>query len=252
MRLESKTVLITGASSGLGRTMALKLSKRRNNLILTARREPLLDEVALEVVANGSRCVVATADAMDPEQCLRVIAAGREAFGRVEVAILNAGGGVATSMATAGVEEVLRLMRLNYDTLVNYLCPMIQQMRSGGGVIAHIGSPSGCFGLPKSGPYGAAKAAGRLLLESCRVELADSGIRFVTLSPGFTHTDALDPKDVPLDSLIISKERAAREMIDAIEGGRSHHMFPKRIRYLVGLGRMMPEWLRARLPGLGR
>jgi short-subunit dehydrogenase len=250
MKLDHKTILITGASSGLGRGMALALSRRDNNLVITARREHLLQELARTIEANGSRCTVCAADAMDSKQSRAVVEAALAAYGRVDVAILNAGGGVAMPMNSARAEEVLGQMRTNYDTFVNFLCPMIEQMQGSGGVIAYTGSPAGSFGLPRSGPYGAAKAAGRLLLDSCRIELARSKIRFVALFPGFTYTDGLDPDEVPIKALIIPQERAVREMLYAIEREQQERMFPRRIRHLITLGRYLPD--RVRNWALGR
>jgi len=243
MRICNATVLITGASSGLGHRMALDLSHGDNNLIVTARREPLLRELAAQVEANGSRCTVVPADAIDPDASLAVIDAGIEAYGRIDVAILNAGGGTPENMATVDAASVLHIMRVNYDTLVNFLCPLIARMEPGA-TIAHTGSPAGFFGLPKSGPYSAAKAACRVLLDTCRIEASGKGIRFVELYPGFTETPGLDPDDVPIKALVIQPDRASREMLGAIARGKSTHMFPKRIAWLMTLARLLPGWLR--------
>ena len=125
MKITQKTILITGASSGLGRALALQLATGRNNLIVTARRQPLLASLKQKVEALGGRCLAMAADAIDTAQARSVIAAGIEQFGRIDIAVLNAGGGKAMSMADTPAEEVLRLMRVNYDTLVNSLCPLI-------------------------------------------------------------------------------------------------------------------------------
>ncbi len=244
MNFDGKVVLITGASSGLGREIALSLSHRSTKLVVSARRVNLLEELAEEVEANGSECLVCPADATDPEAVQGVIDAGLERFGAVDVALLNAGGGDATSMADTTASDALWMMRTNYDTLVNFLCPLIQLMKEQGGTIAYTGSPAGYFGLPKSGPYSAAKAAGRTLFDTCRIELKDYPIRLVALYPGFTYTDALDPDDVPFKWLIIERDRAAREMICAIEKGKGHHMFPKRIAIAIQFARLLPEPLR--------
>ncbi len=244
MKLENKTILITGASSGLGRALALRLSHGGNNLVVTARRENKLRELAAEVEANGSRCTVVPGDATDLEACRAVVQAGIDAHGRIDVAVLNAGGGKAMSMAEASAEDVMHIMRMNYDTFANFLCLMIDHMVGHASVIAYTGSPAGYFGLPKSGPYSAAKAAGRVLLDTCRIELAGSGIRFVALYPGFTQTESFDPDDVPIKSLIIDMDRASKEMVRAIEKTASHHMFPKRIRFLITLARALPEPVR--------
>ena len=252
MDLRGKNVLITGASSGLGRGLALALAARGNNLVITARREALLEEVAEEARRHGVTCVPVAADATDEARCEEVLGAGLAELGHLDVAILNAGGGNARSMAEMSASEVKHMMRTNYDTFVNFLCPMIAHMKAPGrgGVIAYTGSPAGSFGLPKSGPYSAAKAAGRMLFDTCRIELKGSGIRFVALYPGFTETDALDPNDVPIKALIIDKDRAVGEMLGAIEREEEHYMFPRRIRYAIDLGKSLPEPIRRRLLSL--
>lgn len=250
MELTKRTILITGASSGLGRALAVELSRRDNALVVTARRERLLRDLEREVAANGSRCLVAAADATDSAASRAVVSAAVERFGALDVAIINAGGAPAQRIGTVSADEVLATMRTNYDTLVNFLCPLIDHMRERGGTIAYTGSPAGTFGLPKSGPYSAAKAAGRVLLDACRIELAETPIRIVALYPGFTYTEGLDATEVPVKSLIIDKERAVREMLWAIERGRAHHMFPRRIRWPIALGRVVGEPIRRTILGL--
>ncbi len=247
MKLHQKTILITGASSGLGRAMAVELSRQGNRLVVTARREPLLLELAREIEANGGRCLPIAADATDGAACQGVIDAAIAAFGPIDLAVLNAGGTPAQRMGATSVEAVLGTMRTNYDTLVNYLCPMIDHMRERGGTIAYTCSPAGAFGLPKSGPYSAAKSAGRVLFDTCRIELADTPIRFVATYPGFTYTEGLADAEVPIKALIIQKDRAVREMLRAIERGWAHHMFPRRIRWPVMLARLLPEPVRRRV-----
>lgn len=224
--------------------MAVELSKGGNRLIITARRKALLDEVAAEVRANGSECRVVPADVTDADACAAMIEAGVAAFGPIDVAILNAGGGRPLEMNTASVDDVLGLMRLNYDGLVHCLVPMMAHMRERGGAIAYTGSPAGFFGLPNAGPYCAAKAAGRVLFDACRVELADTPIQFIALYPGFTLTPGIDPEVVPHPSLMIDTDRAVVEMLGAISRGDAHHMFPKRIKGLMGFGRALSEPMR--------
>lgn len=247
MKLTGKTVLITGASSGLGRGVALALARRDCNLVVTARREPLLLELAAEIEALGSRCLPVAADGTDAAQSQRVLDQAIERFGGVDVALLNAGGGTAIDMAAASAEDVLQIMRTNYFTLVHLLCPLIAHLKGRGGVIAYTGSPAGYFGLPKSGPYSASKAAGRVLLDTCRIELKGSGIDFVAVYPGFTETPSLDPDEVPLKALVIQPDRAVREIVRAIEKRRSHTVFPRRIRWPIAFGRLLPEPIRRRI-----
>lgn len=249
MKLSHKTILITGASSGLGRALALALAPGNNDIIVTARRKDLLDELAVEVERVGSRCLALAADATDTAACARVVEQAVARFGALDVAVLNAGGGSATVMGSpqATASAVLDTMAKNYATFVNFLCPVIELMKERGGTIAYTGSPAGTFGLPKSGPYSAAKAAGRTLFDTCRIELAHTPIHFVALYPGFTYTDSLDADEVPVKALIIDKERAVREMMSAIEEGTDHAMFPKRIAWPVRVASLLPESVRRQI-----
>lgn len=243
--IRDQTILITGASSGLGHGLALSLAGHGNRFVLTARRQDRLERLAERLRAKGSPAVVAPADALNPAACEAVLATGMAAFGRIDVAVLNAGGGQALSMAEASTAQVLSIMRLNYDTVVHFLCPLIAHMKARGtGLLAVTGSPAGFFGLPKSGPYSAAKAAVRMLVDTCRIELAGTGIDLVALYPGFTHTASLDPDDVPTRALIIDVDRAVSEMRWALEQRRDHHVFPKRIAWLIALARWLPERVR--------
>lgn len=249
MKLQNKTILITGASSGLGRELALELSHHQNRIVVTARRRALLETLAEEVRANGSEILVCAGDATDPNDAKKALEDTAQTFGAIDVAVLNVGGtpGHVMGGRNGRAEDILNTMRLNYDSLVNFLAPLIDQMRERGGIIAWTGSPSGFFGLPQSGPYSASKAAGRLLMDTCRIELADTPIRFVTLYPGFTYTEGLDPADVPHPALIIDKKRPVSEMIYAIERGKPHHIFPKRIKALIWFAKLLGEPIRRRI-----
>ncbi len=249
MQWTDKTVLITGASSGLGRALAVALAQRGANLVVTARRQDRLETLRDEIEALGRSCVVAPADATDGAAVQGVLAAAFERFERIDVAVLNAGGGDGSTMGEVDAAGVLWQMRTNYDTLVHFLCPLIDHMREPGGTIAYTCSPAAVFGIPKSGPYGASKAAGKQLFECARVDLADSPMRLITLSPGFTHTDGLDATQVPFPALIIHTDRAVDEMIWAMETGRERHMFPKRIAWLITLGTWLPASFRTWLLG---
>lgn len=252
--IHNKCILITGATSGLGRALALALAPGGNTIVATGRRTALLESLAAEIHALGGRCIIAAVDATDTGA---VAAHLREVFqtvGCIDIAILNAGGGSAHSLANPSTDAafVLGMMQKNYATLVNYLCPLIEHMREHGGTIAWTGSPAGMFGLPKSGGYSAAKAAGRMLFDTARIELAGTPLRFVALYPGFTLTEGLDPKEVPHPSLIIQPARAVAEMLWAIQRGKSHHLFPRRIAWPVRLAQWLPEPVRRRLLQLGQ
>jgi NAD(P)-dependent dehydrogenase (short-subunit alcohol dehydrogenase family) len=95
----------------------------------------------------------------------------------------------------------------------------------GGGLIAHTNSLAGLMGIPRQGPYSAAKAAARTLIDAARVELAPKGIRFTSIHPGFVATDRVNADGLP-KPFQVSTERAARSVIRALEREPAQACFP--------------------------
>lgn len=239
--ITGRTVLIVGASSGIGAAVARQLAPAGNRLVLTARRAPELATVAQEVRAAGSACLDLAADALDPEAAAGVVAAAVAEFGSVDIALLNAGQGPDMSMDQVGTADVARIMALNYDVVVNYLVPLIRQLgeQPDGGLIAHTNSLAGLMGIPRQGPYSAAKAAVRTLLDTARVELAPRRIRFTSIHPGFVGTDRVDGDGLP-KPFQVSQERAARYVVRALEREPAQACFPWQTTALVRTLRALP------------
>ncbi|MGW1780548.1 SDR family NAD(P)-dependent oxidoreductase [Streptomyces sp. NPDC002143] len=240
-RITDRTVLIVGASSGIGAEVARRLAPGGNRLVLTARRAPELAAVAKEVRAAGSDCLDIAADALDPQAAADVVAAAVTEYGSVDVALLNAGQGPDMSMDQVSVADVARIMALNYDVVVNYLVPLIARMggQRGGGLIAHTNSLAGLMGLPRQGPYSAAKSAARTLVDSARIELAPRGIRFTSIHPGFVATDRISGDGLP-KPFQISQERAAAYVVRALEREPAQAYFPWPTAALVRTLRALP------------
>lgn len=240
-RITDRTILIVGASSGIGAEVARQLAHGGNRLVLTARREPELAAVAKDVRAAGSACLVVAADACDPVAAGEVVTAAAAEYGSVDVALLNAGQGPDMAMDRVKVEDVSRIMALNFDVVVNYLVPLIAQMdgQPGGGLIAHTNSLAGLMGIPRQGPYSAAKAAARTLIDSARIELAPRGIRFTSIHPGFVATERTSGDGLP-KPFEISLERAARHLVSALEREPAQAYFPWPTAALVRTLRALP------------
>ncbi|WP_406440341.1 SDR family NAD(P)-dependent oxidoreductase [Streptomyces sp. NBC_01613] len=240
-RITGRTVLIVGASSGIGAEVARQLADGGNRFVLTARRAPELASVAKEIRAAGSASLDIAADALDPRAAAEVVAAAVAEYGSLDVALLNAGQGPDMSMDRVSVADVSRIMALNYDVVVNYLVPLIEQMGSqrDGGLIAHTNSLAGLMGIPRQGPYSAAKAAVRTLIDTARVELAPRGIRFTSVHPGFVATDRISGDGLP-KPFQISQERAARYVVRALEREPAQAYFPWPTAALVRTLRTLP------------
>ncbi|KUN82738.1 SDR family NAD(P)-dependent oxidoreductase [Streptomyces griseoruber] len=240
-RITDRTILIVGASSGIGAEVARQLAPGKNRLVITARRAPELARVAEQVRAAGSHCLPLTADALDPRAAADVVAAAASEFGAVDIALLNAGDGPDMAMDEVSVADVSHIMALNYGVVVNHLVPLTEQMlrQQNGGLIAHTNSLAGLMGLPRQGPYSAAKAAARTLLDAARVELEPRGIRFTTIHPGFVATERISEDGLP-KPFEISEERAARHVTRALEREPAHAYFPWPTAALVRTLRTLP------------
>ena len=146
---KNKVVLIVGASSGMGRVVALKLAEGGAKVIITARRKDMLDTLAAEIESKGGECLSIAADALDTELAKNVVKSAVEKFGRIDIALLNAGGAPAIDMRTMDASSVNHYMRTNYDVIVNYLFPVLEQMKiQRSGQIAHTNSLAGFIGVP--------------------------------------------------------------------------------------------------------
>ncbi|WP_326585307.1 SDR family NAD(P)-dependent oxidoreductase [Streptomyces sp. NBC_00481] len=240
-RITDRTILIVGASSGIGAEVARQLAPGKNRLVITARRAPELARLAEQVRAAGSDCLDIAADALDAREAADVVAAATREFGSVDIALLNAGDGPDMAMDEVSVADVSRIMALNYDVVVNYLIPLTEQMlrQRDGGLIAHTNSLAGLMGIPRQGPYSAAKAAARTLLDAARVELGPRGIRFTTIHPGFVATARISEDGLP-KPFEISEERGARHVIHALENEPAQAYFPWPTAALVRTLRALP------------
>lgn len=241
MDFRDKTVLVVGASSGMGRAVAVKLAAAGASVVVTARRKDKLAALAAEIAGRGGSCLALAADAEDAAAAEQVVAATVARHGRIDLVLLNAGGAPALDMRRMTAGEVTAYMRSNYDVVVNYLFPVLRQMvRQGGGLVAQTNSLAGFLGIPLQGPYSAAKGAVRLLIDTCRIEFGPYGIKFVSIYPGFVATEhtADDGMPAPLE---ISEDRAVEHILYALRWERSDHMFPLAMRWLVRLALILPK-----------
>ena len=188
--IADKVIIITGASSGIGRATALALGREGAKLVLVARRENLLHEIESEVRSRGGEALPLRLDLREEEQVRRMIHMACERFSRIDVLINNAGFGFYGSVENTPAEVVREIFDLNFMAPLLSCQLVIPIMRAqGGGQIIAVSSVAGKRGLPLSGIYCATKFALNGLSESLRVELRDSGIDVSIINPAATHTE---------------------------------------------------------------
>ncbi len=186
---QDAVVIITGASSGIGRELACQLAEQRAKLVLAARNPEALEQVAAECRAKGGEAAAVPTDVSAAEQCRRLVEQAVERYGRIDMLINNAG----TTM-WARVEEIQdlnifeKVMRTNYLGSVYctyYALPYLKQAR---GRIVGVSSLTGKAGVPTRSGYAASKHAMAGFFDSLRIELQSSGVTITMVYPGFVAT----------------------------------------------------------------
>ncbi len=190
-RLDDRTALVTGASRGIGRAIAIAYAAAGADVALLARDAATLAEVASEVKALGRRAIVLQCDVTDAEAIAAAAASAIEQLGHLDVLVNNAGGNSfsmpLSTMRFSGWEKTLRL---NLDSTVHVIQAVLPHMlENKRGSIINVSSVAGLRGAPLMSHYGAAKAAVLSLTQSLAVETAWAGVRVNALVPGWIETD---------------------------------------------------------------
>ncbi len=235
MRFRGKTILITGASEGIGRALALSLARERPRLALAARNAGRLESVAAECRALGAEAASMPTDVTDRAACEALIAATVARFGALDVFVANAGGTMWSrfdALADLGVFE--QLMRLNFHSNVWLTAAALPQLVRARGLIVPIASLAGFTGVPERTAYAASKHALVGFYESLRIEIASRGVAVTIIAPDFVlseiHKRALGPDGQPLGD---SPLRVARIMTAAECARLIHRAMARRDRLLL-------------------
>jgi short-subunit dehydrogenase len=235
-------VFLTGASSGIGRALVLELARRHPGLTigLVARRQVELERLAAEL--PQATVALHPLDVTDGAALRDAGAAFAARHGLPDVVIGNAGISAGTLTEKAADRDVFaRIIATNVIALFDTFAPFVAPMRERrAGRLVGIASVSGVRGLPGGGAYCASKAAAISYLESLRVELHGSGVRVVTISPGYVRTPMTAVNRFPMPFLM-DAERFAARAVDAIERGRSHVVIPWQMAVVAKLLRMLPN-----------
>jgi len=242
------TQLIVGASSGIGRALALALAREQRHVTLVGRHEGRLRRVADEVGMFGGESLAALSDARDAASITAALARVAAHGLGIETAYLSLGIGLGTDTETFTVDtldEMLQTNVLGVARWLEVLQPLLQS-QPGGGTVAVISSLSADRALPGAGAgYSASKAAISQLCDGLRAPWARQGIRLVTVAPGFIHT----PMTADIETLpfLMEPEDAARAILDGIRRGQSVVRFPRPAAFAMGLVRLLPPFLLDRL-----
>ena len=247
------SVFITGASSGIGRELAIYYAERGAALGLVARRGEKLDFLAEDLSKLGAaavRCYVV--DVADEDALANAAKRYMAEVGVPNIVIANAGVSSGTLTGRSGdVAAIRRIFEINVFGMVHTFAPFVEPMRQAAADgrpvrLVGIASVAGIRGLPGAEAYSASKAAVIAYLESLRVELRASKIRVVTIVPGYIATPmtAINPYAMPF---LLPVDSAARRFALAIARGRSYSVIPWQMGLVAKVLRLLPNWLYDRL-----
>lgn len=236
-----KTVLITGASSGIGRALAKVLAARGARVGVLARRSDLLQELLGEVRANGGIIDSEVADVTERSALAGAIGKLETRLGPVDCLIANAGISLPSGGDPVDSEGVEAMMRVNYSGVVYAFEAVLPGMlRRGAGHIVAISSLAAYKGLPGSAGYCASKAAVNAFCESLRIELKPRGIAVTAVCPGFIRT-AMTAAQTNRMPLLMDAERAAERVANALLRRPGVYNFPWIMYRLMKIARWLPD-----------
>jgi len=243
--LNPKSIVISGASSGIGLALARHYLERGTTVAAFARRGDLLQTLAAEF---PNRVFCYTLDVRDAPAIQRAAGDFMARAGVPDIVIANAGVSRGTLTEYVEDEEVFQnVMDINVLGMVKTFQPFLAPMREAKqGTLVGIASVAGFRGLPGSGAYSSSKAAAITYLESLRVEMFDSGVKVVTLCPGYIKTPMTDINTYPMP-FILETDDAAKRMARVITRGAAFAVVPWQMGVIGWVMKRLPRWLYDRL-----
>jgi short-subunit dehydrogenase len=240
---QDKTVMITGASSGIGRGLAVELSRRGAKVGLIARRAEALAELVREIENANGKAIALPADVMDADSLSAAATQLRGALGPIDVLIANAGVGATVDGAELKGSTVAGVINVNVLGAANSVEAVVPEMvKQGRGHLVVISSLAAYRGLPKSAAYCASKAAVSALFESLRLDLKPRGIDVTIIHPGFIKTALTAGRHAQMPFLM-ELDDAVMKIISAIEKRKKSYAFPWQLASIVRAGMIMPNFM---------
>ena len=236
-----KAVLITGASSGIGRDLALLLASFGSRLVLVARRAGLLEALEGECRAAGAPDVLSMpADVADEAAMAGVRDRSLERFGFVDIVIGNAGVGGLNPGDNFDLALHRKFVEVNIMGLAYTLVPFIPSMiERRAGHLVGVSSLAAFRGLPKAASYSSTKAAQGVFLESLRVDLRPHGIAVTAIHPGFVETPMTDHDEFRMPFKVTAR-RSSVLIAEALRDRRPVFLYPWPMKALTWLNRKLP------------
>lgn len=242
--------MITGASAGIGKGLALEIAARGARLGLLARREDVLNETVAEIKKRNGHAVAAAADVRDQKAMRAAADRFRAELGPIDVMIANAGIGTSKHAAQLNPEQVAEVININLIGAVNSVAAVLPEMvERGSGQLVGIASLASYRGLAKSAAYCASKAGVSSYFESLRIDLRRTGVGVTVIYPGFIKTELTAGRAAKMPYLM-ELDDGVRKILLAIEKGKKSYAFPWQLATIVRSCSILPpamyDWIAER------
>ena len=252
--MKGSRIILTGASEGIGRALALALAARGARLALAARDRDRLETLALECRARGGEARALPTDVTSAQDCEWLVDETAKAFGGIDVVIHNAGITMWSRFdALTDLSIFERVMEVNYFAPVRLTSLALPHLRQTRGLLVAIASIAGLTGVPERSGYAASKHAVIGFFDSLRIELRGSGVDVTVIAPDFViseiHKRAIGPDGEPLgespmkQSKIMTAEACAARIVRAIERRERLVVMSARGRIGRWLKLLAPSWI---------
>lgn len=245
-----KIAVITGASSGMGRLLALRMAREGARVALAARREQHLKELAVDIEKAGSEAMVIPCDVAERDQVFAAAERILKHFGHVDVLVNNAGYGHHRRFLEWDLDDMERLLKVNFLGSVYWTKALLPQMvERHTGWIVFMASVAGKIGVPDESAYVASKFAMVGLAEALSLEVEDAGVHVLTVCPGAINTDFFDAEALErmppvARRSMIEPERVIAAIMRALARGQREVTVPPMIAAGYVVRALAPEFMR--------
>ena len=243
MSENQKKIWITGASSGIGKSVAQKFSEEGWKVAVSARRKEILNEMA-----KDKNIFSFPLDVTDPENCKKVFDKVKKEFKEIDISVFSTGIHDPESEKKLNLNSIRKIMEVNFFGTINSINAVYDYYREKkDGQISIVSSVAGYRGLPDAGAYCASKSALTSFTESLHFDLKKSNVKVSLISPGFIKTPMTDQNNFPMP-MIKSPEFAADKMFKGLTQSNAFEIhFPKQFTFIMKILKILPNWLYLKL-----
>ena len=244
--MNDKVIWITGASTGIGKSLAIKFSKNGWKVAISARRAEILDDISRQ----NENIFPFPLDVTNKEECKKVFLEIKNKLQNIDICVFSTGTWDPKKEKDIDIDQIENVMKVNFFGTLNSIKSVEKYFKdSGKGHISIVSSIAGYRGLPNSTGYGPSKSALNNLAESLYFDFKKYGVRISLVSPGFIKTPMTDKNDFKMPFLKTSEYAADKIYHGLVKTNVFEIHFPKQLTLILKFLKILPNWLYLKLVG---